>query len=183
MDYTLYLNAKLQPFIRNDLEDIFEDFLEKHNLGSLTDNVPNSKVIEKTPYCNITFATSSIKELSEEEIITLKEFFIENPVPKDTKIICNETKRLISVGTLEGLGLYINWTDLPNEVYVQNDINDLNEMILEQLGTKVQIMSYSEHENDTALYYYGSSFNDMHNEIKEIISSHPLCEKSKVQQI
>ena len=32
MFYTLQLNAKLQPFDRNDLEDLIDEFLSEENL-------------------------------------------------------------------------------------------------------------------------------------------------------
>ncbi|WP_455005146.1 hypothetical protein [Capnocytophaga gingivalis] len=88
------------------------------------------------------------------------------------------------VGSLEGLGLYINGTDLPEQVYETCDINIVFDTISETLKDVLVLTSYHEGNNETALYFYvKGSFAEAKERIKDFVTSYPLCEKCRIIQI
>ncbi len=50
----------------------------------------------------------------------------------------------VTFGITEGLAVYLNGTDLPDEVYASGDINDLIAALLERLGAEGDMQSYWE---------------------------------------
>jgi hypothetical protein len=89
----------------------------------------------------------------------------------------------VAFGRSEGLGLNLNGTDLPDEVYATNDINELIPQILEAIGEEGVMMSYWEGPRETALYFYGPSASRMHELIRDIVEAHPLARDCRLISI
>ena len=89
----------------------------------------------------------------------------------------------MSIGTYEGLGLYLNGTDLPVEVYQSSDINQLIEQLDTELEGIAVRLSHWEGNAETALYYYGPSYEKMKEKVLLVTKTHPLCEKCRIEQI
>lgn len=70
-----------------------------------------------------------------------------------------------------------------NPVYQNSDINHVIEQAGILLGDKGAMLSHWEGGSETALYFYGDSFNEMNQLISELLNSYPLCEKCRVVQI
>jgi hypothetical protein len=58
----------------------------------------------------------------------------------------------VGFGITEGLAVYLNGTDLPDEVYVGGDVNELIAALLECLGAEGDMQSWWEGPRETALY-------------------------------
>lgn len=84
---------------------------------------------------------------------------------------------------MEGLAVYLNGTDLPSEVYASCDVNDLIKMLEKSLEHMGRFYSYWEGNRETALYFYGISFEEMKQKISGITDKYPLCEKCKIIRI
>jgi hypothetical protein len=91
--------------------------------------------------------------------------------------------RLLPFGRLEGLGLYLNGTDLPAEVYATSDVNAVLERLEELLGDDGSLHGYWEGPRETALYFYGPSFTTMAERIGDFVAGDPLCRRSRVVQL
>ncbi len=83
----------------------------------------------------------------------------------------------MTFGVTEGLAVYLNGTDLPDEVYAAGDPNDLIAALLERLGAKGDMQSYWEGPRETALYLYGSSATCMDNLIAGALARFPLAQR------
>jgi hypothetical protein len=68
---------------------------------------------------------------------------------------------IIPVGTKEGMAIYLNGTDLPDEVYKDCDINFVIERIDNMMDGGGRYMSCWQGPTETALYCYGDSFEAM----------------------
>ena len=90
-----------------------------------------------------------------------------------------------STGNLEGIAIYINGTDLPDEVYENNDITEVLNELLDILSNNGALMhSYWEGPRETALYFYGEGgFNAMLEKVTPFLNEHPLCQKSRTIRI
>lgn len=173
---TLQMNAKLQPFHRADFEDMIENVLKKTEAGEIVGGGSLLMPSGEISCCDIEF--SIIEHQVESFISFLNQIHL---VPKGSKILMNNSE--INIGKAEGLGLYLNGTDLPVEVYQDSDINQLIEQLdqaLKDIGIR---LSHWEGNTETALYYYGPSFENMKEKILCITQAHPLCEKCRIEQI
>ncbi|HBS13142.1 MAG TPA: hypothetical protein DEO36_11475 [Flavobacteriaceae bacterium] len=180
------LNAKLQPMHRHDLEDALNEIFEKENIkAKITGGGTGQETNGEIAYSDLEI---DLKEFSDEvikQIINLLEKILAPNGSKVTIFSENENveSKVIPFGKHEGLGLYLS-NDLDNKVYEECDVNVIYEEIQnlldeENLGG---IESYWEGE-ETALYLYGKSFDEMHKVIKPFLDKYPLCEKSRVVKI
>lgn len=180
MFYTLQLNAKLQPLDRGDLEDIIDEFLSEEDLGNTSGGgtLLSGNENNEIEYCDIEIELNDTSEAVEKLLQKLEEIGI----PKGSKLYNEDFSQ--EVGTLEGLGLYINGTDLPKEVYETTDINVVFDTVSDILKDILVITSYHEGNKDTALYFYlRGSFIDAKERIKDFVASYPLCEKCRIVKI
>ena len=176
----LHLNARFQPKHRFPLEDAIEKVISKLKLGSLdgggTAQDPETGEIR---YCDINFI---LKDSSDETIEKFVDIVNSMGIPKGSYLKYDD--KTVPVGTQDGLALYLNGTELPAEVYENNDINELMEAVGECLDGCAKLRSYWEGNEWTALYYYGDTpYADMAEKIREITDEHPLCQKCRVEQI
>ena len=188
IDLTIHLNAKLQPMHRHDLEDAISEALEALGVkaeitGGGTAQEQNGEISS----CDMELEVDTDNiDNSITKIIGIMEAML---APVGSKIIIypeheNTEAKVIPFGVHQGLGLYLNGEDLAAEVYQNYDVNFIYEEI-ERLLTdakKGHIASYWEGE-ETALYLYGESFEEMHNCIKPLLNTYPLCEKCRVVKI
>jgi len=87
------------------------------------------------------------------------------------------------VGKLQGLALYLNGTELAAEVYQNCDIDTVisrTEVLMRGVG---RLYSFWSGRKNTALYFYGSSYEAMLAAAKPFWDSYPLCEKCVIVQI
>src|SRR5690606_18390738 len=78
--------------------------------------------------------------------------------PKGSTVRVGDGKdEVAKAGVAEGIGIYLNGTELPDEVYQDNDINELVAQLDGALGDAGELYSYWEGPTETALYYYGPS--------------------------
>ena len=171
----LYIKARLQPVHRGEMfEDPLDKILREHLNGEVTGGGSYFKENGEVEACDIEIY------LKRESLNSFIEFIKRIDFPHGSHLqIDNE---IIPIGSLDGMAIYLNGTDLPNEVYKQNDINDVyNELekLLEGCG---EIYSYREAE-ETALYIYGKDFEEMLDRIKGFLRTSPLCEKCRVVKI
>ena len=122
---TLNLNARFQPMHRHDLEDALEEILSKHKLGYVDGGGTMQSASGEIEYCDIELM---LKDASEESLTTLESIIEKLGVAKGSKLLLwNETDDDVycerPVGNLEGMALYLNGSDLPDEIYQNCDIN------------------------------------------------------------
>ena len=94
-----------------------------------------------------------------------------------------KTQEKINFGKLEGIGIYLDGTNLPKNVYEECDINFVITEIHRLTETEYIVNRNWENENGIALYFYGQSFDKMKTQIKEFVESYPLCENCRIEKI
>ncbi|MBN3492959.1 hypothetical protein [Vibrio neptunius] len=85
--------------------------------------------------------------------------------------------------TLEGLAIYLNGTDLDPEVYANSDSNYVYSELDRLTYDYGKVYSYWQGPKETAFYLYGTSFAQMKLQISELVTSYPLCQKCRIEQI
>ena len=180
---TLNLNARLQPMHRGDLEDALDELLDKSDIGFVDGGGTLTSPSGEVKSCDIEL---ELDDGSEETIAKLEKIIEDIGVPKGSKLLwtvpCGEkTER--PVGRLEGMALYLNGTDLPEEVYENSDINYVIEQLESRMDGIGRLYSWWEGSENTALYFYGQSYEKMSAAIQDFIAAYPLCQKCVVERI
>ena len=176
---TLQLNAKLQPVHRGDIfEDPLDDFLQENNLGEVSGGGTMLSKDKEIEYCDIEINMPDISEASINRVIAELERL---GAPKGSLLHVDDKK--IAVGKAEGLGVYLNGTDLPTEVYENSDVNVVYGELEKRIEGIGRILSYWDGPSETALYLYGDSFTAMQEKIADFLASYPLCQQCRVVQI
>lgn len=180
---TLHLNARFQPNHRHELEDALEEILSAKALGEVTGGGTMQMASGEISSCDIEL---DLLGNQPETLAALTDILNKIGIARGSKIIWQTetgSNKEIPVGTLEGLALYLNGTDLPEEVYATCNINE----VIQQLETRLEkigsLYSWWEGPENTALYFYGTSYSKMLAAIEPFLQEHPLCQKSTVKQI
>jgi hypothetical protein len=178
---TAQLNHRIMPIDRGDLyEDPLDEMLKAEGLGEVTGGGTAMQESMEIDYVDIEI------ELSDDSPSTLARViaFLENAgAPKGSQLIMHDGGDTISFGQREGLGLYLNGTDLPDSVYEDEDINDVQEELDELLKGVSSFDAYWEGSTETALYAYGASFDAIKAVIDPYVAKHPLCQLARIVQI
>lgn len=172
---TVKLNARLQPEHRHELfEDPLDALLESAGLGQITGGGTALTEEGEVDYGDIEVALNDPAALP--GVIELLE---QLGAPKGS-LIQREGAPDQAFGVTEGLALYLNGTDLPDEVYEQCDSNYVFEQIVARIEGHGEICSWWQGPTETALYLYGASFDTMHARIADLLADYPLCQGARV---
>ncbi len=175
------LNARLQPLDRGTLyEDPLHDALRRSRLGAVTGGGTMMDANGEIELCDVEV---ELADHSERSLELVQEVLERLGAPKGSSLIVDGGEREIPFGTSEGLAVYLNGTDLPDEVYRDSDVNHVYEEFERLLDGVGAVHSYWEGPTETALYLYGTSFESMRDALAGFLESYPLCEKARVVQI
>ncbi len=175
------LNARIQPMHRGEIfEDPLDEILSKVSMGEISGGGTLQSESGEIENCDIEI---QVLKSDEETVNTIKSALEKIGVPNGSKIIIEETDTEIKFGGLEGLALYLNGTDLDDEVYEQSDSNHVYSELDRLTEGKGRVYSYWQGPTETAFYLYGNSFSEMKSLISELVDNYPLCEKCRIEQI
>lgn len=177
MELILHLNARFQPKHRFELEDALQEIFDNNHAGEVTGGGTLLKENGEIKSCDIEIDLYEDKKGLE----WLKSLLNNIGISKGSVIEGVEPP--INVGTLEGLAIYLNGTDLPKEVYKSCDVNYVIDQLQQAVDSIGQMYSYRELDKFTALYFYGVSFSLMKERMETFVSTYPLCQKCRIEQI
>ena len=89
----------------------------------------------------------------------------------------------VAFGDLQGVGLYLNGTDLPDEVYATSDVNALVDSVSAAVGDAGHLESWFEGSRETAFYFYGLSAETIRGRIVAATADQPLAERARLVQL
>ncbi|MBN1428008.1 MAG: hypothetical protein JXB07_06455 [Anaerolineae bacterium] len=176
------INARVQPIDRGDrYEDPLQEALEEKGFGEVTGGGTMLSANKEIAYCGIDLDLDNL----EQSIPFVCKILTQCGAPKGSKlqVEVNGEQQEIPFGILEGLAIYLNGSDLPDEVYQTCDINHVYEEINRLLGERGEIQGYWKGPTETALYLYGYSVAEMKQLIEAFMSEYPLCEKARFETI
>lgn len=179
---TARLNAKVQPIDRGDYyEDPLSDTLKAGGLGEVTGG---GTQLTEAP-CGIEFCDLEIcvTEAGEETLATIIKRLNELGAPKGSRLIIESTGMQIPFGVTEGIAVYLNGSDLADEVYRDCDVNLVIDEFDRLLAGRGAFRGYWEGEKETALFCYGVSYAGMKSALAPFLAEYPLCEGARVEQI
>lgn len=176
---SIHLNARLRPLDRGDrYEDPLQEVLDEHNLGAIDGGGTMLGVSHEPTSCDIElrFEADADRDNGLRVVIEALESY---GAPVGSYVHPDSGER-IHFGVTHGLGLYLNGTDLPDEVYATEDINELVAQIEAALGEEGAMQSYWEGPTETALYLYGPSTDRMRELLAGVLAAHPLADRHRL---
>ncbi len=179
---TMTLNARLQPMHRGDLEDTLEEVMQKHGHGVRV--IGGGTLMARGGEVDKCDTEIELDDGSDEMIETLIGTMSVMLAPKGSYLTIHDKKtRRIDFGVHEGLALYLNGTELADEVYQACDVNHVYNECGRLLGDDGQVASHWQGAVETALYMYGPSFEAMKTRILPFVQEYPLCQKCRIERI
>lgn len=176
---TLEINARLQPLDRGDIyEDPIEEALIACGCGTTDGGGTMMQENGEIKFCDVEI---TLNDNTNENMDKLLRIIDKIGLPKGSFLRADNLE--LPVGTLEGLALYMNGTELPDEVYESCDINYAIEKINELLAQSGSMYSHWQGPKDTALYFYGPSFDEMKEKMETFLLEYPLCQKCRIEKI
>ncbi|GJL95722.1 MAG: hypothetical protein DHS20C05_21270 [Hyphococcus sp.] len=179
---TARLNARVQPIERGDhYEDPLEEILKKENLGAVTGG--GTQLADEPAGIEFCDLEIRVEEVSDETLQAVISRLEDLGAPKGSKLILDSDNREIPFGKFEGIGVFLNGSDLPDEVYEQCDFDEVTDNFSTLLGDAGQYRGYWHGSSESAIYCYGPSFEAMKAAIAPFLASYPMCQGARVEQI
>lgn len=179
---TARLNARVQPIDRGDyFEDPLDETLKAMNLGAVTGG--GTQLADEPAgieFCDIEIL---VNEAGDETLAAIAKRLEELGAPKGSRLIAENDGREIPFGTLEGIAVFLNGTELPDHVYADCDINHVIEEFNRLLAPDGAFRGHWQGSAETGLYCYGKSFAAMKEALSPFLASYPLCERARIEQI
>ena len=175
------INARIQPMHRGEIyEDPLNAILEEASVGEVSGGGTLQSKTGEIEYCDVEIEVA----ISDQSTIDLIQSSLEKlGVPKGSKLTVEKTDSVIEFGNLEGLAIYLNGTDLDDDVYANCDSNFVYSELDRLTEGTGQVYSYWQGPTETAFYLYGFSYEVMKSMISELVEDYPLCRKSRIEQI
>jgi hypothetical protein len=178
---TAQLNARLQPMDRGDIfEDPLDRVLQEAGIGRIDGGGTQMAGNGEISFCDVEIET---KDLSDPTLTKIVEALEGLGAPKGSKLRFSDERPDMPLGRHEGLAVYLNGTDLPDDVYKDCDFNFVYSECNRLMGDTGRVFSHWSGATESALYLYGSSFAGMQQAIASFLATYPLCQRCRVAQI
>jgi len=176
------LNARIMPVARGKYyQTPLAEALAENGLGEVGGGGTMQMKGGEIEYCGIDVDLFEVEEGGR----FVCDFLTARGAPKGSKLCYEYMGNDIELpfGVAEGLAIYLNGTELPDDVYRQSDINVVMESVDRLLGKRGAIEGYWEGPTETALYLYGESANEMRMTIAPFMAEYPLCQRARIEKI
>ncbi len=178
---TARLNARAQPMDRFEVyEEGLTEMLESRDLGEVAGGGTQMTEDGEIAFCDIEIV---LPDLSDPTLDEVRQCLEALGAPKGSVFILEPDGREVAFGLNEGLAVYLNGTDLPDEVYETCDLDTIYDEFGKLIGDQGRVQSYWQGPTETALYLYGPSCEAMRAAIQPFLASYPLCQKARLEQI
>jgi hypothetical protein len=175
------LNVRAQPLDRGEVfEDPLDQILQAAGTGQVTGGGTMLGTEGEIEFCDIEI---TVRGATEATLDAIREALEGLGAPKGSRLIWKDGANELEFGTLEGLAVYLNGTDLPDAVYEQSDVNVVYDEFGKLVGSEGRVVSHWQGPRETALYLYGRSAEMMRSRIRPFLDSYPLCDKARIVKI
>jgi hypothetical protein len=181
----VHLNSRLQPKHRGSVfEDPLDELLARHApgcqvVGGGTEFTPESGPLS----CDTEVKLAGDPEQALAVVIDVLEH-LGAPVGSWVQLSDGEDLgERRPFGVTHGLALSLDGTSLPDEVYENNDINDLIGELTSALGDDGEMQSWWRGPERTALYFYARDLEHLRGVLESAPQRSPLAQRSRIEPI
>lgn len=176
----VHLNSRLQPKHRGSVfEDPLDELLLKHAPGSEVVGGGTEFTPEEGPLsCDTEVLLAGDPGETLDLVIDILEHL---GAPVGSWAAIGDGER-VAFGVTHGFALTLDGASLPDEVYENNDVNDLIGHLNAELGDDADLQSWWEGKN-TVLYYYGRDADRLRGVLESAANRFALARNSRVEAI
>jgi hypothetical protein len=176
-----HLNVRSQPLQRGEFfEDPLDELLAEEGLGSVVGG--GTELADEPAGVSSSEIEISVTDTDPDTILKIIVMLEKLGAPKGSEIRI-EGRAPAPFGATEGLALFLNGTDLPGEVYESADVNATLSGLSNAMTGKGMLLGHWEGSRETALYFYGPSFDAMKEAALAYTIRDPLCRQCRIEQI
>lgn len=178
----LYINERLIPEHRYwYYEDTISPVLKKYRLGKLVGGESMMTKENGVECCELSF------ECPRRKLNKLVNLLSIIPLAKGSRITVfgddGKEEKEIEVGKLECMGIRLNGTELPDEIYKSCTSDYVVDELMKILGEENVLYTYWHGDTDMLLFFYGESYEEMRDKVSEFLDTYPLCQDCTVEQV
>lgn len=175
------MNARLQPLDRYDiLEEPLGEPLKQRCQGQVTGGGTQLSEDDGIVFCDLEIV---VPDTGDDTITGIIAELEKIGAPKGSRLLLDGETREVPFGRAEGIAVYLNGVDLPDEVYETCDMDEVIENFEKLMDGSGRYWSFWQGERETALFLYGASAARMREQIEPFMASYPLCQKARVERI
>lgn len=172
-----------EPIMPTDRQERYEELLEATlartpNRGQVTGGGTQQRASGEIAHADIELdLVGDIAEASHHVIKVLEHL----GAPVGSHLVVDGAEP-IDFGRTRGIGVYLNGTDLPDEVYETSDVNDLVaalENAVEGLGPMPH-HSHWQGPTETAMYFYAEDRDELRRRLTAEAEKHPLAQGCRI---
>ncbi len=179
---SLFINARLQPKHRHNLEDILDCKLSLNKLGMVDGGGSFLDKDKRVSSCDINFDIYPDEENYKERFLDIIKKNTSLPKGSTIEFFYEEDKtERINLGEYDILALGLDSYDLPDEVYENYSILEVIQKIkfaFEEEDKYIGYFYYDETEGRFWLRFLGHSYAEMKELCEKAIKDYPLCENA-----
>jgi hypothetical protein len=176
------INDKIGPLQRlKNYEEPLDAALRADGIGEVSGGGSFLSPEKEIRYCDIEI---SLLVPVDRALGLIQSILEKQGAPKGSKLLPgSDDEREIPFGEQEGLGVYLNGTELPDKVYEECDSNFVIAEFGRLLGPEGQVHGSWQGPRETAIYMYGKSFDEMKRRLADFLAAYPLCQMARIVQI
>lgn len=180
---TATINDKVMPIDRGMYyEDPIDEYLQAKQIGEIVGGGTFQEQSGELSQCDISMQINAA-DATEEIIQWIIDTLEKQGAPKGSVLKNENTQEERSFGKLEGLAIYLDGVNLPDEVYQTSDSNHVLSEIKRLTNDTSEALRHWQGPTETALYFYSDSFDQMNDAIQDFVNTYPLCKGARVVQI
>lgn len=179
---TARLNHLLMPMDRGErYEDPLDEALGAQGLGSVDGGGTMQLETGEIEFVDVEIGLTDADRGVPLLIATLEKA----GAPKGSVLLVSEDEEIreIPFGTMEGVGIYLDGVNLPDEVYATSDVNVVVDELNRRLAGAGELQSHWQGPRETALYFYGPDAEEMKRRMADFLGTYPLCQGARVVTI
>jgi hypothetical protein len=176
------LNARILPLDRGErFEDPLQEALDAIGLWTVTGGGTMQAESGEIEFCGLDIDLFDL----ERGVPFVCEFLPACGAPKGSKLQYELDGAQVEVpfGAAEGLAIYFNGTDLPDEVYANRHVNFVYDEFHRLLGDRGSVRGYWQGPTETAPYLYGVSADELKQRVAPFMREYPLCHRARIETI
>jgi len=182
MHVTAQLNHLLMPMDRGErYEDPLDEALSAQGLGETSGGGTMQEQSGEIEFIDVEIDLTDLEKGVPFVIAKLEEL----GAPKGSILRVHDTEpsREIPFGKAEGVGIYLDGVNLPDEVYKDSDVNVVIEELNKRIEGHGEMQSHWQGNTETGLYFYGDDSNRMISLMRDFLDTYPLCKGARVVTI
>ena len=179
---TAQLNHLLTPIDRVErYENPLYDLLSAQELGEPSGGGTMQSQTGEIEYIDVAISLTDLDKGIPLVISKLEE--LGAPKGSVLEVYDTDPPREIPFGKAEGVGVYLDGVNLPDEVYQESDVNVVIDGLNKAIEGHGEMQGHWRGNTETALYFYGEDASRMIELMQDFLKTYPLCEGARVVTI